>query len=130
MFILWKLEWLKLTSKREVVTALLNYNCFDYFFQVLFVNVNVWILLWVLTLFSALNISVNTTHLEILRQSRLKCKTRLKLIVGATFEKFLKPSAPPSSLSYILNVHSLIWVQTEVFFCLIICIVNKTCLET
>ena len=31
----------KLTSKTEVVTALLQCNCFDYFFQVLFINVTV-----------------------------------------------------------------------------------------
>ena len=48
----------KLTSKREVVISLLKYNCFDYLFQVLFVNDTVWILLWILTLFSALKISI------------------------------------------------------------------------
>ena len=57
--IIWKLEWLKvlfkITTKREVDTALLDYNFFDYFFQVLFVNVTVSILLSILllTLFSA-----------------------------------------------------------------------------
>ena len=57
--IIWKLEWLKvlfkITTKREVDTALLEYNFFDYFFQVLFVNVTVSILLSILllTLFSA-----------------------------------------------------------------------------
>ena len=56
----------KLNSRREVVTALLEYNWFNYLFQVLFVNVTVWILLKILTLFRALNISVNTTHPEIL----------------------------------------------------------------
>ena len=80
VFIIWKLEWMKipfkLTFKREVVKALLEYNYFDYFFQVLFVNILVCILFWVLTLFSALNISVNTTHPEILRQSRLRWETK------------------------------------------------------
>ena len=33
------------------------------------------LLLKILTLFSALNISVNTTHPEIPRQARLKCDT-------------------------------------------------------
>ena len=70
VLIIWKLEWLKallkLTSKKHVNTALLEYSCFDYFLQVLFVNVTVWILFWILTLFSALNISVNTTYIEIL----------------------------------------------------------------
>ena len=57
--IIWKLEWLKvlfkITTKREVDTALLEYNFFDYFFQVLFVNVTVSTLLSILllTLFSA-----------------------------------------------------------------------------
>ena len=85
MHIIWKLKWLKilfkLTSKREVVTALLEYNCLDYFFQVLFVNVTVWVLLWILTLFSALNISVNTTHIEYYDSQGLNA--RLKLIGGA-----------------------------------------------
>ena len=80
VFIIWKLEWMKipfkLTFKREVVTALLEYNYIDYFFQVLFVNIPVCILFWILTLFSALNISVNTTHPEILRQSRLRWETK------------------------------------------------------
>ena len=80
VFIIWKLEWMKvpfkLTFKREVVKALLEYNYFDYFFQVLFVNILVCILFWVLTLFSALNISVNTTHPEILRQPRLRWETK------------------------------------------------------
>ena len=78
---IWKLEWmkilLKLTFNREIVTALLEYKCFDYYFQVLFVNVTVWILLWILTLLSAFNISANIIHLEILRKSRLKRETEI-----------------------------------------------------
>ena len=31
----------KLTFNREIVTVLLEYNCFDYCFQLLFVNVTV-----------------------------------------------------------------------------------------
>ena len=80
MFIIWKLEWLKifkLTSKMEVVTALLQCNCFDYFFQVLFINVTVWILLKILTHFSVLNIYLNTTHPETLRYSRLKREAKI-----------------------------------------------------
>ena len=69
VFIIWKLEWmkilLKLNSKREVVPAILKYKCFDYFFQILFGNITVWILLSILTLLSAFNISVNTYHPEI-----------------------------------------------------------------
>ena len=56
---------------------MLEYSRFNYCFQVLFVNVTVWILLWILTLLSALNISVNITHPEILRQSRLKWETEI-----------------------------------------------------
>ena len=71
VFIIWKLEWLKIIFKiifnREVVTALLEYDCFDYLFQVFFVNTTVWILLKILSLFSVLNISVNTNHPKILR---------------------------------------------------------------
>ena len=59
MFILWKLEWMKilfkLTFNGEIATALLEYNCFDYYFQVLLVNVSVWIFMWILTLLSTLN---------------------------------------------------------------------------
>ena len=62
----------KLNFNREIVTALLEYNCFDYCIQVVFVNVTVLMLLWILTLLSTLNISVNITHPEVLRQSRLK----------------------------------------------------------
>ena len=58
MFITWKLKWMKilfkLTFKREVFTTHLEYNCFDYFFQILFVNITVWILLWMLTVTLAL----------------------------------------------------------------------------
>ena len=46
LFIIWRLEWMKipfkLTFKREVVTSLLEYNCFNY--------LSIWILLWILTL--------------------------------------------------------------------------------
>ena len=133
VFIIWKLEWMKipfkLTFKREVVTALLEYNSSGYFFQVLFVNIPVWILLWILTLFSALSISVNTNHLEILRQSRLRWETKfnwkghetffrksywamkylalwspgLKNIFWKIWKKIFQPP------SYILDVHSLKW---------------------
>ena len=91
--IIWKLEWLKvlfkLTTKREVDTALLEYNFFDYFFQVLFVNVTFWILLSILllTLFSDFNISVSTTHLKYYNSQGLTA--RLKLIGGA-MKYFLK----------------------------------------
>ena len=54
----------KLTFNREIAIQLLEYNCFDYWFQVLFVNVAVWILLWILTLLSTLSISVNITYPE------------------------------------------------------------------
>ena len=57
---------LKLTFNREIIPALLEHNCFDYYFQVLFVNVTVWIFMWILTFFSAFNISLNITHPEIL----------------------------------------------------------------
>ena len=40
----------KLTFKREVVTLMLEYSCFDYFFEVLFSNNTVSILLWILTI--------------------------------------------------------------------------------
>ena len=56
---------------------MLEYSRFNYCFQVLFMNVTVWILLWILTLLSALNISVNITHPEILRQSRVKWETEI-----------------------------------------------------
>ena len=79
------MKYNKLTSKREIVTTLLENNCFDYFFQVLFVNVTVWILFWLLTLFSTLDFSVNTTHPKILRQSRLKMKLKF------FFEKITGP---------------------------------------
>ena len=35
-------------------------------------SITFWLILWILTLFSALNISVNTAHPDILRQLRLK----------------------------------------------------------
>ena len=54
----------KLTLNRKIVTALLEYNCFDCCFQLLFVNVTVWILLWTLTLLCALKISISITHPE------------------------------------------------------------------
>ena len=121
VFIIWKLEWMetlfKLTFKREVVTALLEYNCFDYFFQVSFVNTTASILLWILTLFRALNISVNTTHPEILQQSRLKWETKFNWRGHQTFFRksywtmkylalwtpWLQNILPPS---YILDVDS------------------------
>ena len=81
VFIIWKLEWmkvpLKLTFNRDVVTALLEYNCFDCLFKLLFVNITVWVLLWILKLLSALNIAVNTTQPEILRQWGLKWETEI-----------------------------------------------------
>ena len=60
----------KLACNIEIVTALSEYNCFDYCFPILFVNVTGWILLyhvllWILTRLSALNISVDITHPEI-----------------------------------------------------------------
>ena len=67
----------KLIFNREIVTALLEYNCFDYCFQELFVNVIVWILLWILTILSALNIFVNITHPKILQQSNFKWGTEI-----------------------------------------------------
>ena len=86
VFIIWKLQWtkiiFKLTFNREIVTALLEYNYFDYCFQVLFVNVTFSMLLWILTLFRALNISVIITQPEILRQLRLKWETDVILISG------------------------------------------------
>ena len=141
LFITWKLEWtkilFKLTSKREVVICTVKYNCFDSFFQILFVNITVWILLWILMLLSALNISVNITHLEILRQSRLKWEIEINWrghkiflekvtwpwifssIVLWALKYFLKNFEKPSSpSSYILNVHSLIMnVSSEVAVC-------------
>ena len=85
-----------------------------------------WILLWILTLLSALNIYANIAHPEIVRQSRLKWETEIywrcheilfEKVTGPQniqlygplgykklFQKFVKPSRP---LSYILNVHSL-----------------------
>ena len=130
VFFIWKLEWMKilfkLTFKREVVNSPSEYDSFDYFFQVLLMNIAVWILLWILTHFSALDISVNTTHLEILQQSRLKWETRfnwrghefffqksnwaMKYLalwspgLQNIFWKICKTLHPPS---YILNVHSL-----------------------
>ena len=71
----------KLTFNREIAVPLLEYNCFDYCFQVLFVNVIVWIWLWVLTLLSTLNISVNITYPEYYDSHGLNGK--LKLIRGA-----------------------------------------------
>ena len=44
---------LKLTFNWEIVTALLEYSCFDYCFQILFVNFTVWMLFWILKLLSA-----------------------------------------------------------------------------
>ena len=35
------LNLFRLTSKREVVTALLKYNCYDYYFQVSLLNATV-----------------------------------------------------------------------------------------
>ena len=40
----------ELAFKRKIVTSLLKYNCLDYFFQVLFVNIFMWILLLIWTL--------------------------------------------------------------------------------
>ena len=82
-------EWksFKLAFDREIVAALLEYNCFDYWFSVLFVNVKVWILLWILTLFSALNISVNITHAETYDSQGLNEKLKL---IGAAMKFFSK----------------------------------------
>ena len=71
----------KITFIREIITALLENNCFDYCFQVLFVNVTGWILLWILKLLSDLNISVNIIHPEIYDSQGLNEK--LNLIGGA-----------------------------------------------
>ena len=75
----------ELTSNREIVTALLEYICFDYCFPVLFVNVTGWIL----TLLSALNISVNITHPEIYDSQGLNEKLKL---IGGTIRFFSKKS--------------------------------------
>ena len=121
VFIIWKLEWMKilfiLIFNKEIATPLLEYNYFDYCFQVLFVNVAVWILLWILMLPGPLNISLNIiTILKYYGSQGLN--EELKLTGGDTnfflkkllgheiispiilwttkifFENFEKPSAP------------------------------------
>ena len=57
LFIIWKLEWMNLQERSCYLT---EYSCFDYFLQVLFGNITVWILLRILTFSSVLSISVNT----------------------------------------------------------------------
>ena len=118
VFIIWNLEWMKilfkLTFNREIVIPLREYKCFDYCFQVLFVNVTVWY-------YCALNISVNIVHSEILRQSRLKWETQINwrgheifslMVLWTTkffLKNFIKSSSPLLSYPfYILNVHSFI----------------------
>ena len=61
---------------REVATVQVEYNCFDYCLQVLFVNVTVGILLWISMLLSALNISIKTARSEIVQKPRLKWETK------------------------------------------------------
>ena len=96
MFIIWKLEWLKilfeLTSKKEIITALLEYNCFDYFFQSLFVNVTVSVLLWILTFFVLWIFLWILPTLKYYDSQGLN--VRLKLIGGAMKYFFEKVTGP------------------------------------
>ena len=68
----------KLTFKRKVVTSMLEYNCFDYFFEVLFSNITVWILLWILTIFKYFCFEYfGECYPEILRQSKFNWETKI-----------------------------------------------------
>ena len=71
----------KLTIKRELVTLMLKYNYFKYFFQVLLMNI-----ILNIKYFRTLNISVNTT-LKYYESQGLNEKLKL---MGGTLKPFSK----------------------------------------
>ena len=89
VFIIWKLEWLKilfkLTSKREVATALLECKCFDYYFQVLFVNITVWILFE----YSVLPALISPTCIDLMLTNKLR-SFQIKCVIETGLSDFRK----------------------------------------
>ena len=89
MFIIWKLEWLKilfkLTSKRKVASALLECKCFDYYFQVLFVNITVWILFE----YSVLPALISPTCIDLMLTNKLR-SFQIKCVIETGLSDFRK----------------------------------------
>ena len=97
VFIIWKLEWLKilfkLISKGQVVTALLEYNCFDYYYLWMLL----WIFLWMLPTLNYYDSQGLNAILELIGEAM---KYFLKTLLGhevsssmvpwVFFEKFVK----------------------------------------
>ena len=97
VFIIWKLEWLKilfkLISKGQVVTALLEYNCFDYYYLWMLL----WIFLWILPTLNYYDSQGLNAILELIGEAM---KYFLKTLLGhevsssmvpwVFFEKFVK----------------------------------------
>ena len=129
-FIIWKLEWMKilfeLTLNIESIIALLEYNCFDYCFQVLFMNVTfeyycecqrfllLWIILWILPVLKYYDGQVLNEKLKLIGTVMKFFSKKLlghetftsgplgyKIFFGKTLRL---PSPPPA---YLYNVHSL-----------------------
>ena len=97
VFIIWKLEWLKilfkLIFKGQVVTALLEYNCFDYYYLWMLL----WIFLWILPTLNYYDSQGLNAILELIGEAM---KYFLKTLLGhevssstvpwVFFEKFVK----------------------------------------
>ena len=97
VFIMWKLEWLKilfkLIFKGQVVTALLEYNCFDYYYLWMLL----WIFLWILPTLNYYDSQGLNAILELIGEAM---KYFLKTLLGhevsssmvpwVFFEKFVK----------------------------------------
>ena len=119
-FIIWKLEWMKilfeLTLNIEIIIALLEYNCFDYCFQVLFMNVTfeyycechcfllLWIILWILPVLKYYDGQVLNEKLKLIgavmkffSKKLLGHETFTSLVLWATKYFLVKPfgSLPP-----------------------------------
>ena len=114
VFITWKLEQMKnlfkLTFKREVVTLMLEYSCFDYFFEVLFsnitVNINNFKIFLLLIFWWMLSWNNTTVKVYEIFSEKLTGPWNIYLYGPLDYKtSFVKPSGP---LSYILNVLSLI----------------------
>ena len=97
VFIIWKLEWLKilfkLISKGQVVTALLEYNCFDYYYLWMLL----WIFLWILPTLNYYDSQGLNAILELIGEAmKYFLKTLLghevssSMVTWVFFEKFVK----------------------------------------
>ena len=104
VFIMWKLEWLKilfkLIFKGQVVTALLEYNCFDYYYLWMLL----WIFLWILPTLNYYDSQGLNAILELIGEAmKYFLKTLLghevssSMVTWVFFEKFVKTFHPLST---------------------------------